>query len=324
MSLSGILKQSGRENLRNWFKYHFPNPGLGEKLELIVPPSIPSNPNPGEVGTALDYLIRFHLERLNKKVIYRNSNWIAEIGLNSILSDCDTTIDSHMMIGTEVRSEIVEVIPFREKLINVFEKAKRNHSDFIKTGKLTTKLIKSSIFLSKLDVRYRYPVIDVNILNIDKNAINELKELLSIVPWDKFKAKKHCYLNPNFGDGTKFVRGADADLIIDGVIVDMKSTKDFKIDRKDLNQIIGYFLLSHIDYINGNEKEGDIKIKEIAIYFARYGYFWRKPLSDFYELEKYDKLTDEFMELVRNPRLDLVKDKPKRNSLNLPDNLSFS
>lgn len=298
-------------NLKSWFKYHFPNPGLNVKNQLLVP-SLNKSKNNGEIGTALDYLIRFNLERINKKVIFRNKNWIAEEGYNSIIMECDLNNDSHMEIGNpETATKIVDIEIFREFIINEFNNSKKNYIEFMNKGIITDELLKSCVFLSKLDSRYRSGIIDLYIDDTCSYDINELKQLINIVPWNIFEAKKQCFLNPNFGDGSKLVRGADADLIIDNTLIDIKSSKEFKIHRNDLNQLIGYVLLSHIGKINN---EYDIKITHIAIYFARYKYFWKFPLSNFYELEKYKELSDEFMKIINNPNLDLVKDLPKKET----------
>lgn len=321
MSLTRYLKHNAMFNLRNWFKYHFPNPGLDVKKQLLVP-SLSKSKNRGEIGTALDYLIRFHLERINKKVIFRNKNWIAEEGYNSIIMECDLNNDSHMEIGNpETATKIVDIEIFREFIINEFNNSKKNHIEFMNNGIITDELLISCVFLSKLDSRYRSSITDLYIDDTNSYDINELKQLINIVPWNNFKAKKQCFLNPDFGDGSNLVRGADADLIIDNTLIDFKSSKEFKIHRNDLNQLIGYYLLSRIGKINN---EHGVKITHIAIYFARYNYFWKIPLSHFYELEKYDELTEDFIRIIKNPMIDLIKDLPKKvtnDNLNLREDL---
>lgn len=320
MSLTRYIKHKAMFNLKSWFKYHFPNPGLDVKKKLLVP-SLSTSLNKGEIGTALDYLIRFNLERINKKVIYQNKNWIAEYGFNNIIMGCDLSHHSQMYIGNpETNTKLVNIETFREFIVNEFNNSKKNYLEFIKNGILTDELLKSSIFLSKLDSKYRSSIIDFNIDNTSSYNVNELKQLFSIVPWENFKAKKHCFLNPNFGEGSKLVKGADADLIIDNTLIDIKSSKEFSIKREDLSQLIGYYLLSHIGKINN---EHILEIDCIGIYFARYGYLWKYPLSAFYELEKYKELTEDFIKIINNPNVNLVKDLPQRKLYiqNLPENL---
>ncbi|GAF76488.1 unnamed protein product, partial [marine sediment metagenome] len=146
-------------------------------------------------------------------------------------------------------------------------------------------------------------VIDANLDKFEPEKIEELEKLFNCVPWDKFKAKKHCILNPTFGKGSGIVGGADADLIIDDVLIDIKSSKNIEIKRRDLNQIIGYYLLSLIGSINGKEKS---KIKKIGIYFARYSHFWECPLSNYFDKKEYERLADEFVKLIKDWNLQLV------------------
>jgi hypothetical protein len=320
MSLTRYIKHKAMFNLKSWFKYHFPNPGLDVKKQLLVP-SLSKSKNNGEIGTALDYLIRFNLERINKEVILKNKNWIAEKGYDSILLECDTSPHSQMYIGNpETATKLVIIEVFREIIINEFDKAVKNYIEFINNGIVTDELLISCVFLSKLDSRYRSSITDLYIDDTSSYDINELKQLINIVPWNNFKAKKHCFLNPDFGEGSKLVRGADADLIIDDILMDIKSSKEFNIKREDLSQLIGYYLLSHIGKINN---EYELEINYIGIYFARYGYLWKYPLSAFYELEKYKELTEDFIKIINNPNLDLVKELPERkyNNLNLREDL---
>lgn len=81
------------------------------------------------------------------------------------------------------------------------------------------------------------------------------------------------FFNPSFGAGSTLVNGADADLIIDGMLVDFKTTQFTAASTADILQIVGYAALNHI------YEEGDIVAKEkpqydlssIALYKARFG-----------------------------------------------------
>lgn len=66
-------------------------------------------------------------------------------------------------------------------------------------------------------------------------------------------------LNPRF-DGSIDVGGADADLILDACLVDIKATVKGRLDSQWLYQLLGYVLL---DYSNR------YLIDEVAIYMAR-------------------------------------------------------
>ena len=254
MSLTSILrKERGRTNLKNWFRHYFPNPGLKIKMDIIVSPVNSSGAYNGEIGTALDYLMRFNLERLNKKNYIAKDHWVAEAGLELILIPFEIQKTKEITIGF-YRDRQVNRIQFKKFLETEYDKTKKNYKKFIKDGKFTNDLIKSAIFLAKLDIKFRTGITDSNLDNIEQEKIEEILKLINIVPWKIFKAKKHCYLNPTFGIGSLLVGGADADLIIDNTLIDIKSSRNLKLGREDLSQIIGYYLLSLIGGIN-NKKD---------------------------------------------------------------------
>lgn len=300
MSLVSILRDKRRQNIKNWFKHNFPNPGLKDKLDILIPQTHSSYA--GEIGTAFDYLFRFNIERINKKTLTNKNNWIAENGLKRIFLIFELSKEKKISIGYNSNRQ-VDRLKFKNFLEKEFEQSKKNYNKFIFDGKMTDDLIKSAIFLAKLDITYRKGFIDSNLDNIEIDKINELKELFAIVPWDKFQAKDICFLNPSFGKGSSLVGGADADLIIDNVLIDIKSSKNLKIERNDLNQIIGYYLLSIIGGIDGKKNH---PLNEIGIYFARFGYLWKIPLSYYCKPKDYHKHTVEFSQLVNDKSLELI------------------
>ena len=68
-------------------------------------------------------------------------------------------------------------------------------------------------------------------------------------------------LNPTF-DGSKDVGGADADLIIENTLIEIKTTTKLEIPGKWILQLLGYVLLDYSD---------SLKIDSIGLYMARQG-----------------------------------------------------
>jgi len=90
--------------------------------------------------------------------------------------------------------------------------------------------------------------------------------------YDKFSpllSKKVC-LNPTF-DGSRFVGGADADLIVDNCLIDIKTTINPLKDAEWVYQILGYVLL---DWHDENH------IQEVAIYLSRQCFLLKWSLDD--------------------------------------------
>jgi hypothetical protein len=78
-------------------------------------------------------------------------------------------------------------------------------------------------------------------------------------------------LNPTFA-GSGDIGGADADLIVDGCLIDIKATVNTKLDPEWLYQLLGYVLL---DYEDAH------RIRSIGLYFARQGELIQWPLDAF-------------------------------------------
>lgn len=301
MSLTSILKQPYRANIKVWFRHHFPNPGLKHKPQILVNSNYQNGADLGEIGTAFDYLVRFYLERMNNKTS-ATKEWVAETGYALILLEFASSKSRQVFIGYTTRRK-VDRVKFVKYLSEELKTAKSSYKKFIKDGKLTNDLIRASIFLAKLDIKYRTGITDAGLDSIEKSKITELRQLISIVPWNEFKAEKRCLLNPTFGKGSTLVGGADADLIIDDLLIDIKASKYFSIEREALSQIIGYCLLSRIGGVN-DKKIG--QIKRVGIYFARYGILWQIPLSHFCSLRDYNLRAEEFKKLVLDREFYLI------------------
>jgi hypothetical protein len=77
-------------------------------------------------------------------------------------------------------------------------------------------------------------------------------------------------LNPTFA-GSIDVGGADADLIVDGCLLDIKTTINPRVEAQFLYQLLGYVLL---DYTN------QYGINSVGLYYARQGVTLRWPLEE--------------------------------------------
>ena len=67
------------------------------------------------------------------------------------------------------------------------------------------------------------------------------------------------------------VGGADADLIAGDLLVDFKATMKREMNGKDLDQLLGYFLLAR------KQRAVDPsfpEVKRVALYFCRHAYLW--------------------------------------------------
>jgi hypothetical protein len=155
----------------------------------------------------------------------------------------------------------------KKTMRKMLQEAKICHSDFLKTGKVNDDIISAAIQLAQLDPIYRALYIDPNMGKVDKSIVDEMRDMLKLAKRKDFTARSYCALNPVFGEASYLVGGADADLIIDDTLIDIKTTKSGKINMSQFHQLIGYFILNQLGGVNGKK----IKINRLGIYFSRYG-----------------------------------------------------
>lgn len=77
-------------------------------------------------------------------------------------------------------------------------------------------------------------------------------------------------LNPVFAQ-SRAVGGADADLISDGMLLEVKTTINPRIDGAWIRQLLGYLLLDTV---------GEFDVKSLGLYLARQGRLLEWPLPD--------------------------------------------
>lgn len=246
------------------FKTTFPKPKLPEKKDIIVPPLTTNYPI---VGQAFDYFLRFHLKQKFPELSCWDKKWVAETGLEEMkLHDIDSRLYK------EAKS--------------IVESAKKVYSDFLITGNTSSELAEYCILLAKIDLYYRRgeaaPQTIQDLYHIDERDTKDLLNLINIVPFHQFKPKIGLMMNPTFGFGSHVVGGADVDLIIDDMIIEVKTTKNLKLVPNDWYQIIGYYILYNIDLLDAIASNRRIPypgapkiiIDKVAIYFSRYGYLF--------------------------------------------------
>lgn len=133
-------------------------------------------------------------------------------------------------------------------------------------------MLLSSLLLAHLNGYYhsanRY--IKNPFLKINPEDIQDLNNLINAVDFNQFKAESHCLLSPEFNDASKLLGGAEADIVIDNKIIDIKTSRNLSITKDMFNQIMAYYILGRLGGI-GEEKIDGATIEQVGFYFARYG-----------------------------------------------------
>lgn len=220
------------------------------------------------MGTAFDYLLRFYIERLNE--VQSGKKWLAE----------------------EVVEMVSEAPRFHRECESLLKTAKRAHSRFMKSGKIGDSLLLGACYLAHLDMIYRTGY-SVNLDVCDQNDLKDLGRLISLVEPSLFKADWACLLNPTFGKASRLVGGADADLVIDDALIEVKTIKELKFDTTTFYQLAGYYILYQIGGFEGYPKGRSIE--RLGVYYSRYGLLKRFPAKCVFGSPGYDRFVEWFV-----------------------------
>ena len=236
----------------------------------------PQTDNHSMVETAFDYLLRFHLERLNPGSIKRK--WVAELAVDSTMKYKPTLdlLQKYFDYKAPRKDSEATIV---DKITVGFESSKINYENFLRNGNLSNEFLKSCIFLAKLDpiIRSGWHQFNPQILEMDNEGdITDLRNLIAIVDFSLFKSKQISILNPTFGKGSSLVGGADADFIIDDKLIVIETTKKLAMSRSQVDQIIGCYLLTKI---GGIDLAKGHKVNKIGLYFSRYAKLYEIPVS---------------------------------------------
>lgn len=261
MNLSTLVRIP---DIRERFAAEFQKPKIVIRRPLLASPQ---SKRYSLVGAAFDYLLRFHLERTCSHARVRR--WVAE----SSVDETERVAVSKSVYDIESGELTFPLddgtLGLRQKLLGNAHKA---HSRFLEDGVVRPGLLRGVIHLAQLDATYRSGGMyeDENLGIAFPEDIRDLRNLLSIVPWEVFASEYRCLLNPTFAVESKLGPfGADADLVLDDLLIDIKTVKEASFDREVLNQLIGYYAL-HL--IGGFRKGGrHRKIRRLGVYFARHG-----------------------------------------------------
>jgi len=269
MSLRTFLDN---KDVRARFSEEFSKPKFSVKKEILAPPV---TKHYSLVGTAFDYLMRFYVKQLNPNTITKE--WVAELSVER-MKKLRRAYDSQKNIMPINENTL-------EKANEMLTQAKRAYSDYLNSGEISNEVIKCTILLAQLDTYIRANIIDENLGIIDDGDVADLNKLISLVNPDSFKAKELCILNPEFGEASELIGGADADLVIDNLLIDIKTTTNLEFKRDHFNELIGYYTLYKIGGIS--DASAVLKIENLGIYYSRYGELYTFPVTSVIPVNKF-------------------------------------
>lgn len=255
MSLTSILKGKQNKILRSKLSEEFPKPLLKLSANILA---LPRTKNYQIVGTAFDYLLRFYIE--NKYPNSKSGRWVADAAIFQL-----NQLSKRRIGNVNYQGKSITMIDFQLEISNHLEEVHSEYELFLESGLFTDALLMHSIFLAQLDLIFRVKYFDPNFGIYDPADIEDLSQLIEIIDFKNFVTSGDVYCNPVFGKGSLIVGGADADLIIGDLLIDVKTTKHLKLDRIYFDQLLCYYILSLIGGVN---LESNINpIKNIGVYF---------------------------------------------------------
>ena len=278
MSLTSFIKEP---EVRDRIDEDFPNQGQSA-----------SNPIAAEwqtnnymlIGTAFDYLVRFWLRR--NADTYSARPWIAE-------SSLEIAFDEFPEIADEIEA--------------IIDDAKQRRDDYLQSGTLSRPLIQAAIDLARIDGIYRGGRVPSDLGQYDDADIVDCLRLFEILDTNAVLNGENVVLNPTFGFGSHAIGGADADCILDGKLVDIKTTGYAAFKPDYWRQLVGYMTLADIHntlYQTGMydryqlDEEPLPEIESFGIYFARHGEFETVPASVIYDADAYPEFRSWFVKTV--------------------------
>lgn len=281
---------------------------FSDEYKLKVPNELENSYQSSVSGIAFDYLARFFIGQEVDK-----GRWNSFLNLNALkglltlvynpdeYSKLEMRYISHLAHIMEfVYSESAKVDSLTDKVSNKIEyQAYKNFLD--KESKSNYKyefdsshLIAYAVYFAKLEMIYRSKVIpeDINELtHLDMEQFNDLSQLCNtffeiFIYSGLITKESDVVYNPTFGKTGKLVGGADADIYIDGVLYDFKSTKTNAYKWQDFGQIISYYLLNELtDKKDDGATLSKKKINRIALYKSRFGEIEYVDITDISKVE---------------------------------------
>ncbi|AXH00520.1 hypothetical protein DVJ83_15175 (plasmid) [Deinococcus wulumuqiensis] len=225
-------------------------------------------------GTAFDYLLRFELQRRFRGTPIEHGWWIAKMAAPQVP---------------------------KKRLSKQFIKEAEQQVDFYSRGYFdTVEMAKTCTVLAKFDFVYRAGWADPQWLVTDEVVAEELLELLEVVPFEAFQPKHRLTLNPTFGEGSHWVGGADSDVMVDGLLIDLKTVTKAELSLDELRQLVGYGVLARLGGIHivdspASQQKVNVELESLGLYYARHGHLITFDLDDLVIEDGWELLEDYFL-----------------------------
>lgn len=276
MSLRTFIEKKEVSALLSSYIKVTPTPGF-------VPPPLLAPAQSSEyrlAGASFDYLMRTLVESINPGC--QRTPWIASAALLFFRKDLEEIDNNLFALAKECHDHAIAA-----------------HNQYLCDGILTDELLLGVIHLARIDRVYREGPEHLRKEWFTRDYPREmadLRRLYEIVPREKFQGHHQCFLNPTFDLASRLVKGADADVIIDDCLIDIKTTKYLRLKVADLHQIVGYYILYLLSGKSAKRPLGEIR--RVGIYFSRHALLHTLEVEKIIEVIDMPQLVKGFIELA--------------------------
>lgn len=227
------------------------------------------------IGHAYDYWLRAYVQRLNHQHKEKSGYDLT----------ASVTVKMLSSSNTELHHSFEQIITRRNQYI------KRMKED-------DEQLIRDCMVLGNLDVYYRAGYApEHGFHTISEDDIEDLFRLTEVTKQvaSFFTVQDKLLCNPEFGLASLLVGGADADLIMDDTLIEIKTESSFGYRAAHVRQLIAYYLLSRLT------PSFDADINKLAVFNPRYGRFNYLEIADIEKEVDMDNFMDRFVTIICNP-----------------------
>ncbi len=258
----------------------------------------------GRLGTAFDFLARFHLARQ----LHGTPVQIAHGGLAAEF--LDGRYDSAVLMD--------DSIIFTDSDADSPEGLKRARIEvtaYIEGDGNISALADKCELLGQLAIYHRgnqhNPV-----FSPFPETRRQLLSLMEVFDANVSELMPHsvCFLSASF-DAGDLVGGAVADLVVDDRLIEIKTTKTACVTLDMLLQISGYAALQRMGGLSMNGVSSDTDFSSLEIYFARYGALVRWSIDELFPGDGFDRFCQVFEAVAGAP---IAKNKSGSRSDNQP------
>ncbi len=195
-------------------------------------------------------------------------------------------VDRHVKSTGYFQSQNAQIGPKELRTMKIAsESYKEKRAVFVAGGALTDDFIETTIKFARMDTVFRAGIYDDVKKKVDSLGIKDIRALYNLIPEEFKKFSDPMLLDSIFGEASMKVGGSDVDLIMGDTMIDIKTTKEMKLDEYIWSQIVGYLILAD----EAHRNEGALpNVENLGLYFSRYGYLWRIKASYVRENRNYE------------------------------------